>query len=99
MAMFCSVIIPFFAPMMHERYFLLANVMGIIFAFYYPRFFFIPVILMLSSCFSYFPYLFGKDSPIALPYLSLVTLGVIALLIRHLLDEYLYDHGDPISFQ
>jgi Gpi18-like mannosyltransferase len=49
--------IPFLLPEMHERYFYLADVVSIIYAFYFPRFFFIPIIQQLCSLFSYAPFL------------------------------------------
>jgi Gpi18-like mannosyltransferase len=49
--------IPFLLPEMHERYFYLADVLSIIYAFYFPRFFFIAVIMQLCSLLSYAPYL------------------------------------------
>jgi Gpi18-like mannosyltransferase len=49
--------IPFLLPEMHERYFYLADIISIIYAFYFPRFFFIPIIQQLCSLFSYAPFL------------------------------------------
>lgn len=47
--------IPFLLPEMHERYFYLADVVSIIYAFYFPRYFYIAVIIQLCSLLSYAP--------------------------------------------
>src|SRR5947209_2652752 len=56
-ALVFALAIPFLLPEMHERYFYLADVISIIYAFYFPRFFFIPIIQQLCSLFSYAPFL------------------------------------------
>ena len=68
---------------MHDRYFFAADVISIIFAFYSPRHFYIPVVIGMSSFLSYFPYLFGKAG--FLPYLAVAMLAVIIALVREFL--------------
>ncbi|MCX5696771.1 MAG: hypothetical protein NTU54_02155 [Candidatus Omnitrophica bacterium] len=88
-AMFSSLLIPFISPMMHERYFFLADILSIVFVFYHPRFFFIPIILALSSFLSYYPYLSNLGPPIPLKYVSVLILLMIILLIKQLSCSYL----------
>ena len=47
--------VPFFLPKMHDRYFYPADVLSIVFAFFFPEYFFVPVIIELVSFFSYQP--------------------------------------------
>ena len=52
-------VVPYFLPRMHERYFFPADILSVVFAFYFPKYFFVSVVIILSSFLSYFPYLFG----------------------------------------
>ncbi len=76
-------LIPYFLPKMHERYFFAADVISVIYAFYYPQLFFIPIMIILSSLFSYIPYFLGYTI-IPLPILSGVMLIVIIILLHKL---------------
>jgi Gpi18-like mannosyltransferase len=75
---------PYFLPKMHDRYFFAADVISIILAFYYPRYFYVPVAIGLVSLFSYFPFLFGTEL-ISLSYLAIVLAAIIVILSRHLI--------------
>jgi Gpi18-like mannosyltransferase len=71
-------LVPFFLPKTHDRYFYPADVFSIVFGFYYPRLFIVPLIINLASFFIYQPYLFGVD---IFPQ-SILTLAIfIAILI------------------
>ena len=48
-----SLVIPFFLPKMHDRYFFPADVLSIIFAIYHPQFYPLPIIMQVSSLISY----------------------------------------------
>jgi len=61
LALASLLIVPFFLPKTHDRYFYPADVLSIVFGFYYPEFFFVPVIVNLVSFFIYQPFLFGVD--------------------------------------
>lgn len=76
-------IVPYFLPEMHERYFFAADVISIIFAFYFPHFFFVPIAVILISMFSYFPFLIGP-SIFPLPVLALILGEIIIIVIYHL---------------
>ncbi|HMF56489.1 MAG TPA: hypothetical protein VK619_09105 [Pyrinomonadaceae bacterium] len=87
------ILAPFFLPSMHERYFFPADVFAIVYAFYFPRYFFVPLMVILSSLFSYFPFLFGQPV-IELPKVTIILgaalIAVVFNLIRTLypvLDE------------
>jgi len=76
------IIVPFLLPEMHERYFYLADIISLIYAFYFPKYFYIPFIMQISSLASYIPYLriyalvcFSFD----LKYIALLVLGVVII--------------------
>jgi Gpi18-like mannosyltransferase len=55
------ILVPFFLPAMHERYFFLADVLSVIVAFYVPRrLWAVPVLVQFASAFSYVPFLSGR---------------------------------------
>ncbi|MBI3244588.1 MAG: DUF2029 domain-containing protein [Chloroflexi bacterium] len=76
-------IMPYFLPKMHDRYFFAADVLSIVFAFYFPRYFFIPLVVGTTSLFTYFLFLF-KIEVVPLPLLAVALLAAIAILFRHL---------------
>jgi Gpi18-like mannosyltransferase len=81
LALVSVILVPYTLPQMHERYFFPADVLSIIYAFYFPRFFFIPVLIISASFFSYLPYIFVNLTfrPELIP--SLAVLMGIALII------------------
>jgi Gpi18-like mannosyltransferase len=83
LATLSTLIVPYFLPKMHDRYFYPADVFSILFAFYFPAYFYIPILVGGVSLFSYFPFLFHYEV-IPLKYLALVQLITIVILIRHL---------------
>jgi Gpi18-like mannosyltransferase len=72
-----SVMVPFFLPNMHERYFYLLDIFSILLLFCFPKLFYIPVIAQLTSFFAYQPYLFAKE---LLP-LSILAFGTLIILV------------------
>jgi Gpi18-like mannosyltransferase len=60
LALLSVLIVPFFLPRMHERYFYPADLLSIVFAFYFPRHFLVPLAVQFASLFSYWEYLFGR---------------------------------------
>lgn len=79
LATFSVLIVPFFLPKMHERYFFPADIIAIILAFYFPKFWYTPVIIGLVSLLSYLPFLYGV-TPISLAWLALFPLALITVL-------------------
>jgi Gpi18-like mannosyltransferase len=77
------VFVPFFLPKTHERHFFPADVVSILFGFYFPRYFYVPLVVGMVSFFSYFPFLFGFEV-IPLSFLALALLITIFVLFRHL---------------
>lgn len=94
---FLSVLItPFILPKMHERYFYPADAFALLFGFYFPQFFFIPIIMISVSLFSLFPYLYGY--PIApIPYLAFVLLVMLGYLFKHWKDFLQADNKSSLQ--
>ncbi len=77
-----ALVIPFLLPRMHERYFYMADVLSIIFAFVFPDKWYYSLVFVLSSLISYWgmhiPFsVFGMEFVIGLYLVSLVFGGFI----------------------
>ena len=80
LALVSVLLLPFVLPRMHDNYFFAADVVSIIYAFYTPKRFFVPIIVGAASLFSYFPFLFEtEEEPISLRYLAILM--ALALII------------------
>jgi Gpi18-like mannosyltransferase len=94
--------IPFLLPEMHERYFYLADVVSIIYAFYFPRSFYIPVVVQLSSLLSYAPY-FLNTQVVSLAYVAfavfVITVITLVDLILVLYPNIRKRAEEPVSAQ
>ncbi len=76
-----ALIIPFVLPLMHERYFYLADAMAAVYLFWRPRRWYISGLVCLSSFMCYVAYLFDAVTvPVWL--LAFFMLGAICLLLR-----------------
>jgi Gpi18-like mannosyltransferase len=70
LALVSVLFVPFFLPKMHDRYFYPADVMSILYAFYFPEYFFVPVVIITASFFAYHPTLFEVET---------VPMGILAV--------------------
>jgi Gpi18-like mannosyltransferase len=100
LALLAILVIPFLLPKMRERYFYPADLISIAFAFYYPQFFYIPILIGGVSFFSYQSFLFNSEL-VPLPILTLILLITISILVYHTLLQ-LYSsniiiNNDPLS--
>jgi Gpi18-like mannosyltransferase len=77
--------VPYFLPKMHERYFYLADVLAIVYAFYFPKYFYVPIVVIFCSFLSYLPYLFGIDVPLNL--VSIVLGSMIVVAAYHFVES------------
>lgn len=81
------VLVPFFLPAMHERYFYLADVLSVVVAWYLPRHLWpVPVLVQFASAFSYVPFLSQRGpgvEPTAVPFwlLALAMLAALVLVV------------------
>lgn len=87
-----TLIIPFCLPLMHERYFYLAEAFVILYSFYFPRYFYVGIALAFVSSITYTKYLINQNSPITLPFLAIVMTGIISLLLYQYLITATDDH-------
>jgi Gpi18-like mannosyltransferase len=53
LAMISVLLMPYLLPKMHERYFYPADIFSIIFAFYFPRYLWVAIVVQMSSLFAY----------------------------------------------
>jgi hypothetical protein len=83
LAAISTLMVPFMLPKMHDRYFYPADVMSLVFGFYHPRWFFLPILVQVVSLFSYFPFLFNSEV-FPLRIFSVVQLITLTLLFWHL---------------
>ncbi|MEK7675038.1 MAG: hypothetical protein AAB676_04270, partial [Verrucomicrobiota bacterium] len=75
---------PFFLPGVHERYFFAADVLSVVYAFYVPRKWIVPILIQLASVFAYLPYLFGQE-PVPQWFSGLAMLAAMGLVSAGLL--------------
>lgn len=93
-ALLISIVLPYFMPRMHERYFFAADVLSILWALRRPKDWLIPLATVAASFFSYLPFLFGME-PIAFPGLSIVMGLACALSVRRLILTNRTRPADP----
>jgi Gpi18-like mannosyltransferase len=81
LAMVSVLLVPFFLPKMHERYFFPADLLSLVYALYFPAFFFIPMLVCGISWISYMPFLFKIDEPpIPLPIAGLILFVALCIV-------------------
>jgi Gpi18-like mannosyltransferase len=88
-------VVPFVLPKMHQRYFFPADILSIAFGFYFPNYFFIPLVITLVSFFSYQYFLFGVE-PFSTSTLALVTFAMLAIIISKVIRD-LYITNNEVS--
>ena len=81
LATFSVLVVPYFLPMMHERYFFPADVIAIVLAFYCPRYWYVPVVVGSASILSYIPFLMRWDFGESIIPLSWVAVVLLALVV------------------
>jgi Gpi18-like mannosyltransferase len=79
LALASVLVMPYTLPKMHERYFYAADLFSIVYAFYFPRYFYVPLLVIMSSLFSYFPFLFHREV-FSILYLALI-MGIAGLIV------------------
>ncbi len=86
LALASFMVIPFFLPKMHERYFYPADILSVLYAVFFPAYFFVPIVMGAVSFFAYLPFLFGK-SLVPMPVLALALFMLVCFLTWHLLSS------------
>jgi len=85
-----TMMVPFFLPKMHERYFYLADAMLLLLAIYLPRLWFVPLTSQVVSTITYSVYLFASSGPGRPPMEAASPWLTLAALINTLLMGYLF---------
>lgn len=79
-ALFSTLLLPFFLPRMHDRYFYPADVLSLVYLFFYPKKWYIPVLVISASFFSYLYFLFSTLTIFPFSVLAL-SMGLALLLV------------------
>ena len=87
-----TILLPFIMPRMHERYFFIADILSIAWAFYFPRYRWIPIVVISASFLSYAVFLF-KFEPVPLGVLAIGMAATLLVLLYH----YFIPHTEDIS--
>jgi hypothetical protein len=85
-----ALMMPFVLPRMMYRYFFAADVLSIAFAFYFPRLFFVPILIEFASLYSY-PRFIPLPGYYPHSYLSVANLTALVFLVFTLI--YLSGHS------
>ena len=96
LAMISALMVPFFLPKMHERYFYLADVLSIAVACYIPDLFLVPLLMISISFFSYQPTLFGVE-PVPLGLLAFGNFALLIALGRHAIRRLFTPPPEPAT--
>ncbi|HCS19909.1 MAG TPA: hypothetical protein DIW47_05000 [Bacteroidetes bacterium] len=92
-ALFSTLLLPFFLPKMHDRYFYPADVLALIYVFFYPKKWYIPVLVVSASFFSYLYFLFATLTVFPFSVLAL-SMGLALLLVGRTLYFTLTEHHE-----
>jgi Gpi18-like mannosyltransferase len=84
-----SLLIPYFLPRMHERYFFLADVLCLLYAFYRPGRYYVPILTGLSSLFCYFYFLFSTYLVFPFKVMSIMMLVSLIIVARDFAREHI----------
>ena len=90
LALLFTTIVPFLLPRMHERYFFMADVISLLYAFCFPRKFHIAIIIPFVSLVCYFPFLYRTSTSFILAASIVLFIVIIDLLYSfriHLINE------------
>ena len=80
-----ALMIPFLLPLMHDRYFYLADTLAVVYLFYRPKRWYIPGMICISSFLCHAAYLFNT-TVIPTYVLSFFILGALCLLLKELIS-------------
>ncbi len=84
LALILALIVPFFLPEMHDRYFFLADALSLVYAFYFPKYFYVAIVVQFCSMESYMSMLMHATVIDQAP-LAILLLGIITLLVWDLM--------------
>ena len=82
-------LMPMLLPRMHERYFFLADVLAVAFAFFYKKRWYFAPIIILGSFMTYSRFLLGREYIVPIEYASLAMIFITFVAIKDLVEEVL----------
>jgi Gpi18-like mannosyltransferase len=88
--------VPYVTPKMHDRYFYPADVISIVFAFYNPRYFYVPIVVTLTSLLTYLPFLFEVEL-VPFRFLTLAMLVPVILVVRDYAQALFGTAREPVG--
>jgi Gpi18-like mannosyltransferase len=97
LAFLSALLVPYFLPKTHDRYFYPSDILSIVYGFFYPGYFYIPLAANLISFFIYEPFLFGTNI-FPQTVLALALLIVIIIVIRQMLLALYKPEADPLDY-
>lgn len=86
LALFFAIFLPFVMPKIHDRYFFMADMLSVLYAFRYKNRRFMPVLVMGSSLLCYMPFL-TRQRPVDERWLALMMLAALVIVSRDLLHK------------
>ena len=86
LALFFAIFLPFVMPKIHDRYFFMADVFSVLYAFRYKNRRFMPMLVMGASLMCYMPFL-TRQRPVDERWLALMMLAALAIVSRDLLHK------------
>lgn len=86
LALFFALLLPFVLPHMHERYYYVADILSLVYAFYFPKRMYVAAVIELSSAYAVCHNLFATDF-IPVQYPALLILFVLIMITVYLVGE------------
>lgn len=85
-ALFFVLLVPFVLPHMHERYYFPADILSVVFAFYFPKKWYLAAAVQMASAYAVCHNLFNTDF-FSVQLLGVIMLFVILLVAAHLVRQ------------
>lgn len=85
-ALLSTLFLPFFLPRMHDRYFFPADVLALVYAFYFPKRWLVPVLVVSASFFCYIYFLFSTLTVFPFPILT----AMMALALLFVIKDFIH---------
>ena len=79
LATFSLLLVPYVTPNMHDRYFFAGEILAIVFAFFWPRFWYVPVLAVLATYNNYLEYLYEVEV-LPLPWMP-APMGLVVAVV------------------
>ena len=93
MALFFAIFLPFVMPKIHDRYFFLADMLSVLYAFRYKNRRFMPVLVIGASLMCYMPFL-TRQRPVDERWLALMMLAALVVVSRDILTKMRRNRAD-----